>query len=277
MRIGKQYIIWTGLLLLAAGQTPCFAVTTDELKALMDQEAAITIIDARTRAEFFRGHILNAINIPGDILKNKTLPPVGKVVVYGDGLQEAALRSAVEALNLQQGIAADLLQGGYPAWAGQTQYTMPQFGLKKDVFTSITYQELKKADHAADQHITIIDLRNAAHTSKTDRTPTDNDQSETPIANLEDIFPALTIIQPDVRFSAGTGANKPDSISGLSSIQKQKTDQLYVLIDLGDGTSQKVARRLSAKGIYQTAILIGGEKMIQRKGEPGIDSKMSGF
>jgi rhodanese-related sulfurtransferase len=277
MKRFKQYVIWTFFLLLAAGQNPCLAITANELKDLIEKKAQVTIIDARSRLEFSRGHILTAINIPCDVLKNNPLPPVGKVVVYGDGVQKEALQSAVEALNRQQGIDADILKGGYPLWAGRNNERRPQFGIEKDIFASITYQDLKNADSAADQDITIIDLRAADHSKGSDKALIEKTTREKTISNLNEIFPALKIIRPDVHFSIGTGTNGLEKISGLSGIPPKKSRHLYVLIDMGDGTSRKIARRLKAKGINQTAILIGGEKIIQRKGEPGVASKITEF
>lgn len=106
----KQYHIWIIIILLTAGYNLCFAITANELKGLMEKNAQITIIDARSRSAFAQGHILNAINIPCDILKNKPLPPIGNVVVYGDGLKKD-IQTAVDALNGQQGIDADILKG----------------------------------------------------------------------------------------------------------------------------------------------------------------------
>jgi len=263
--------------LLIAGQNLCFAITAEELKGLMEQNARITIIDTRSRSEFAQGYILNAINIPCDILKDKTLPPIGKVVVYGDGMRKEDVQIAVDALNGQQGIDADILKGGYPVWVNQNNYRSPQFGIRKDMFPSITYQKLKKADSEADKDITIIDLRYASQNNVSGKKKFNNNQIEKNLTNLSEIFPALYIIKPDVQISKGVGTNSTGKISGLSGISKKQGHHLYILIDMGDGTSQKIARRLKAKGITQTAILIGGEKIVKRKGEPGTGSVVTEF
>ncbi len=273
----KYYQIWTILVLLITGQNLCFAITANELKDLIEQNIQITIIDTRNRSEFAQEHIINAINIPCNILKNKTMPPIGKVVVYGDGLKKEAVQSAAEALNRQQGIEADILKGGYPVWIDQNKYRAQKFGIKKDIFSSITYQELKIADSKADQNITIVDLRHATHDKPVGKKQSDNKTMSHELSNLNETFPALNFIKPDVHIFAGKGSDTTGKISGLSGISKKQGPYLYVLIDLGDGTSQKIARRLKAKGITQTAILIGGEKIIKRKGEPGIGSIVTEF
>jgi rhodanese-related sulfurtransferase len=273
----KQYHIWSIIILLTAGYNLCFAITANELKGLMEQNAQITIIDARSRSAFAQGHILNAINIPCDILKNKPLPPIGNVVVYGDGLKKKDIQTAVDALNGQQGIDADILKGGYPVWVDQNNDRIPQFGIKKDMFASITYQVLKKADEAADQDITIVDLRYTSYNNGSGKKKPNTTQIDKDLTNLSEIFPALNIIKPDVQFSKGVGTNSTGTVSGLSGISKKQGFHLYVLIDMGDGTSQKITRRLKAKGITQTAILIGGEKIVKRKGEPGTGSTVTEF
>ena len=99
MKAFKQYLtrsffIWTFFILLFAAQNHCFAITANELKDLIEKETPVTIIDARSQTAFARGHISGAINIPCSVLKNKSMPPVGNVVVYGDGLKEDDIQAA---------------------------------------------------------------------------------------------------------------------------------------------------------------------------------------
>jgi methylmalonyl-CoA mutase cobalamin-binding subunit len=51
--------------------------------------------------------------------------------------------------------------------------------------------------------------------------------------------------------------------------------KLYVLIGDGEGEADKMAHRLKAAGIRRIIILAGGEKTLQRKGLPGLETRKS--
>ena len=63
-----------------------WAVTPEKLKEMLDQGEKVTIIDVRHTALYAAGHIPGAINIPSSIIAMKRFPPLGDVVVYGDGI-----------------------------------------------------------------------------------------------------------------------------------------------------------------------------------------------
>lgn len=264
MKIFNQHLFWAFAMILFSCQGTCFAMTVEGLKLAIAQTKEITIIDARSRTDYAQGHILNAINIPGQILINKAFPPVGNIVVYGDGIRKEAVKNAVAALNTKEGIHAEHLEGGYPAWINQSAVQSRRLGLQTSHFSSISFQELKKADNDAEPGIVIVDLRYATH-DKPMNSGSSNDPKNT-ISDLSQVFPSLKVITPKIHVKAKAGSSGQSKISGLSGIPRTKTAEIYVLIDMGDGTSQKAASRLKAMGIEQTAILYGGEKIIQKKG-----------
>ena len=53
------------------------------------------------------------------------------------------------------------------------------------------------------------------------------------------------------------------------------TPPLLVLIDNGDGSAQTMARTLKANGVTRYAVLVGGEKILARKGRPGLSRAAS--
>src|SRR4030043_401175 len=76
----------------------------------------VTIIDIRALELYREGHIPGAINMPATIISKKKLPPLGTVVVYGDGIRTDLTNGAAEALNAMSGIEAVMLDGGFSAW-----------------------------------------------------------------------------------------------------------------------------------------------------------------
>ena len=70
--------------------------------------------------------------------------------------------------------------------------------------------------------------------------------------------------------------DKDISIAPFSGSERNGLKQVFVLVDSGDGKAEKVARRLHGAGIRQVVILIGGEKILQREGQSGSETQVSG-
>ena len=71
------------------------AITAAELAGLMVNPERPAIVDTRIRDRYQQAHIPGAINIPAASLLRKPAPALGRVVVYGDGVDEAATRTAM--------------------------------------------------------------------------------------------------------------------------------------------------------------------------------------
>jgi rhodanese-related sulfurtransferase len=110
----KRILLVVTVLLITLATS--WAVTPRQLNKMMAQGDKVTIIDVRSTGMYRQGHIQGAINIPASVIAKKRLPPIGKVVVCGDGVREDLSRQAVEALNRKRGIEAEMLQGGFAAW-----------------------------------------------------------------------------------------------------------------------------------------------------------------
>jgi len=223
------------------------AVTVAALQEEMAAGAKITVIDLRDTIEYAEAHIPGAINVPASLCPQKHLPPLGKVVVYDDGLGRrgaAALQSAAAALGAKPGITVDVLEGGFAAWETGGGLTTRGRGLKRETFNYLTYAQLRSA---AAGEVVLVDLRKLT-------------------GAVQKISPALTDLSrefPGKRVVAAA----PEAAAG---------GPLVVLIDSGDGSAETAARALKGRGIRRYAILAGGELAIARKGRRGLERSNPG-
>jgi rhodanese-related sulfurtransferase len=135
------------------------AVTPAELQKQIAGDERLTIIDVRSPTFYARGHIPGAINVPASLCSQKKLPPLGKVVVYDDGLGLAgagAAETAAAELGRQPGISTDILEGGFAAWESAHNLTTRGKGAMSETLNYVTYAQLKAAK--ADD-VVLVDLR----------------------------------------------------------------------------------------------------------------------
>jgi rhodanese-related sulfurtransferase len=211
------------------------------LKSQLAEGAKLTVIDVRPNALFVQGHIPGAINIPAALCPLKNLPPLGKVVVCGAGLgRDEVENAAAKALAGKSGLSVEVLDGGYAAWESSQGVTTAKRGLKPDSANYVSYAQLKAAK--ADG-VVLVDLRHPS--------------AEQPLTDLAQVFPGFQITQaaPSVKAQGqSTGSAAP----------------LFVLIDNGDGSAMETARTLQAGGTKRFAILAGGEIILARQGQVGL-------
>ena len=72
---------------LVVSPQAALGIEAGALKELLDQGEKVTIIDIRSLKLYTENHIRGSINIPAGIIARKPLPPIGRVVVCGDGLR----------------------------------------------------------------------------------------------------------------------------------------------------------------------------------------------
>jgi rhodanese-related sulfurtransferase len=246
-----------GALLLAC--STALAITPDELQKELARPNPPTVIDVRPVELFSQGHIHNAINIPASLCPQKTLPRLGRVIVYGDGFTGAE-QKALDALNAKPGIQTELLAGGYSAWETEQRATTGNRGLSPEKVQYITYAQLKDTT----SNVVLVDLRKqpaAKKKSAGDAAKGASEEAPAPLTDLATAFPGKPVTQSPHQLPAkanGKAAAAPG------------TPPLLVLIDNGDGSAQETARQLRAQGNTRVLILAGGEAIIARQGERGL-------
>ncbi len=231
--------------LLALGLPSASGLTVTALQKQLADGGKITVIDVRSPAAYRQEHIPGAINIPATLCPRKTLPPLGSVVVYGDGLLGDDFGPAAAALAAKPGLKVDVLEGGFAGWQNAGGLTTLGPGLKRERFNYISYARLKAAKTDG---VVLLDLRKPVGSGAPGLT------------DLRTEFPGLK--------QAASLAEALPGTAGPSS--------LVVLIDSGDGTAEQAARRLKSGGTHNYVILAGGELILSRHGQAGLQHHAAG-
>lgn len=255
--------LWICCIGLAAASAS--AITTTELLKQLDQGAKITFMDVRANQLFQAGHLPGAINVPASVVPLKQFSNLGHIVVYDDGLGRPDSQLAAVALNRQPGISAEVLEGGFAAWEMAQPGTTKARGLQAESMPMITYDQLKKIEPG---QAYLIDLRKqSSDTKKLAVTPNGSAITpDEPLTDLKSEFPGLVVHTSS--FSLVQSAR-------LSTKNSPLVPPLLVLIDNGDGTAQEEARALRANGHRRFVILAGGESILARQGQAGLQRSSS--
>ncbi|MCP3866750.1 MAG: rhodanese-like domain-containing protein [Gammaproteobacteria bacterium] len=255
--MNRRIIISTWILLGGWNQAS-FGLDVAELTAQMQEQPGPTIIDVRPRHQYTAGHIPGAINIPASLVQHKKLPPLGVVVVYGDGIDPEIARKSTEQLNRLSGIQAEQLEGGMGAWETTGKASTQARGMRPARVRHLSYEDLQRIV-ASNSQVVLMDLR------------TDNGEV---LSDIKAQFPEAVIVRPDVSGAAPDRNRRRQEMRQNSSRMRairRKADRqrLFVLIDDGDGAAEATARRLRGSGIKRIAVLAGGEQILLREGKPG--------
>jgi rhodanese-related sulfurtransferase len=251
----KHFVRWQACLALGClAVSKAGALTVAELSRQIAQGARLTVVDIRATALFTQGHIPGAINIPAELCAAQNLPPIGSVVVCGAGLGQDAGESAAAALARIPGVTVEVLEGGYAAWESAQGLTTRSRGVTPERLNYISYAQLKAAKPDA---VVLVDLRHppvakAGAVAAAAMTPS--------LTDLAAAFPGFHLAQ------SPSGAKAQNLADGSSS----GPPPLLVLIDNGDGVAQEAARKLEAGGQKRYAILAGGELILAREGQAGL-------
>jgi len=219
----------------------------------------ITLIDIRPTVDYAEGHIPGAINIPAGGVASRRLPPIGEVVVYGDGLARTDAEAAVAELNEKPGIRAVALLGGLAAWESAGLATTAPTGIVRQEAHVITYQQLIAANQ---RELLLVDLR--AEGGR--RGIGGSSQGPT---NLKQLLPAARVHRP-----AAAGQERGQSIYHAARDPVLRganpSEKLLVLIDDGDGIANDLAETLRGQGNRRVVVLVGGEEILRRGGRSGL-------
>lgn len=241
----------------------CSAVTVADLQKRLKAGEKLTVIDVRPTLQFQHGHIPGAINVPASLCAQKHLPPLGKVVVYDGGLGLTQPDDAAAALAAKPGITVEILEGGFASWESSQAASTGSRGMKEEKYNYISYADLKAAKP---DEILLVDLREqrpALNSIKTASVVADTNQ---PLTDLGREFPGLrqTHLPSDTKLLL------------KNSVKFGSAPPLLVLIDNGDGRAQKIASRLKAQGVKRYVILTGGELILARHGQAGLERSSPG-
>jgi rhodanese-related sulfurtransferase len=246
----------TSVAVWAASACAGGGITVRELQMqLTNSLAKVTVIDVRTPTLFTRAHIPGAINIPASLCPQKTLPPLGNVVVYGEGLGRDNSEIAAAALAAKPGLKVDVLEGGFAAWESATALTTLPGGMQPEALNYITYAEVQAAKPG---DTLLVDLRRQAATAFQTLGQGSARVDQPPLTDLAREFPGLRSTR------APLNSSRPLSLASSAA------PPLMVLIDDGDGAAAAMARTLRAGGVQRYAILMGGEMILARHGQAGL-------
>lgn len=245
--------------LLALWPLSAGAMPAHELAARLRAGEALVVVDVRPAAEYAKAHIPGAINIPARLVAHKRLPALGTVVVVGDALDVAQTGDAQRALSAREGIQALALDGGFEAWRELGDPVAGPEGRRRAEPRAIRYPRLTKAART-NPGLVLVDLR-AKHL------PAEDGLSRPVFVGVDRV---------SARAMKRRGADHADVIARVVSQAKARPDAVFVLVDDGDGTSEVVARRLSAAGVHRAVVLMGGAYELEAEGRTQTRTITSG-
>jgi rhodanese-related sulfurtransferase len=168
-------------------------ITTDQLKAMVDEQKTMMLIDARSKDEYQEAHIEGAISIPEKTFnENMSLLPQDKnalLVLYCNGTKcgkskKAALKAA------GNGYTHILVYGdGFPVWEEKGYKIVPGPDYAKRVETAkVTPVELQKLIEAKTGDFILVDVRDESEYKEGHIPSAINIPAET-FASRSDILP----------------------------------------------------------------------------------------
>jgi rhodanese-related sulfurtransferase len=251
---------------VSAAAASCLAISAEELAGRLDRGDRLTLVDVRGGVFFEQGHIQGAINIPESLSREIRMPPLGEVIVYGDGLDPQPAVAAAAALNEKPGIAAQVLEGGLSRWEALDYPTTRAMGFDREKLPVVSYQKVA-AMARNNPDLVLVDLRIVDEPAPEGRTPYSGTGSTSGLTDLGEVFPGARVVRST--FAADRART---ALSAAASLKQMDPDHagVYVLIDNGDGVAQETARKLMAAGVRRFVILAGGEESLARRGRSAI-------
>lgn len=226
-------------------------ITVEELQNQLETGDKITIIDIRNQKAYQKNHIPGAINVSANLIPHKKLPPLGIVIVYGDGIHTGTTKGAVEALNQKPGITAEMLEGGISSWLGQNLADSRALGLLQSSPNFLNYPELESVLINSENAV-LVDLRIP--------------KKDQELTKIKEQFPNAMVVRPAIKFAKKNQEIVQYDLSEILQSKDNRNSRLFILIDSGGQASEKVYRQLSSGGLKRLAILTGGELALSRQG-----------
>lgn len=252
----KKLLLFGCLLVLCA--TGANAVTPAKLIELQQQGLKIRLIDVRSGKRFEMGSIPGAMSMPHKVLLEKSLPRLGRVVLFSDGLGNIDMDPLVKGLNQRPGIQAEILEGGYAAWLDEKGATTAKRGVRTEDEALISYKALESLK----QHVILVDMR-----SDKKKTAPVNDDTVRAFCKPSSREYCSDIRDLQRRYSR---ANVRGGTATTKSKASHAPTPLIVLVDDDHSTARAEKRRLRVAGYNRVVVLSGGEFAIQTKGTRGL-------
>ena len=248
---------WYCLAILATAPVVTLAVTPAELDASLKSGKPPVIIDLRITDEYQRSHIPGAINIPHRIIAEKQFPPLGRVIVYCDGLGSTYVPDCLAALRAKPGIQPEALEGGYAAWETFTNVTVAaeHVGLRQP--RTITFEDLLAT---RGEGIVLVDVRREPAAVAKARNQ--------PVKEKLDLASYRQRSLP----KASLSGNIFKQLAGMKGKKARfdRASSLFVVVDNDDATAMQTAERIQQAGYKRVVVLAGGEEIIRRQGRAGL-------
>jgi rhodanese-related sulfurtransferase len=164
-------LFFAGILLIAAALSSAHGaeiefkvVTTDQLKAMIEEKKDFLLIDARTREEYQEAHIANALSIPEKSFEESlSLLPADKnslMVFYCNGVKCGKSKKVAKKADAI-GYKNILIYGeGFPVWEENGNKIVPGPGYAKKIETAkVSPSDLKKLIDSGNEDFVIVDVR----------------------------------------------------------------------------------------------------------------------
>jgi rhodanese-related sulfurtransferase len=157
--------IWCSFAVADKGKDPFKVVTSEELKALVDDNPpGLFVIDARSAEEYQEVHIKNALSIPlSKLEKDATLLPASKdarLVFYCNGIKcgKSGKSATIAIANGYRNVS--VYADGMPVWEekGYSIYAGPDYEKKVET-TKLKPAELKALLEQKPTTLTLVDVR----------------------------------------------------------------------------------------------------------------------
>lgn len=245
-------------LALASGQVRAAELSAAELAETLQQPGPHPVlIDIRPTAEYRRGSIPGAINIPGRVLPRKKMRFANGCILVSDGITDKVDPAALAAELAETGVSpVHHLRGGMAAWTElEDAATTRRVGAREGRGPRrITYRDLVRREGDT----CLVDLRPAA-----ERTiPEGHSCPVRGICSSQNFtyYPTLGKFHDD---HADRGV-----------ADESATTPLIVLIG-GEDTAHADAEleKLFIEGFHRSAILLGGGEILANEGRRGLKRK----
>jgi rhodanese-related sulfurtransferase len=166
-----RIFLLAGILIIAAAhssargaETEFKVITTDQLKAMIEEKKDFLLIDARTKEEYQEAHIANALSIPENKFEEAaSILPANKnslIVFYCNGVKCGKSKKAAKKADAM-GYNNILVYGeGFPVWEEKGNKIVPGPDYAKKIETAkISPSDLKKLIDSANKDFVIVDVR----------------------------------------------------------------------------------------------------------------------